>query len=480
MKPFFVDLSKTIRPVQFFSFPAYFKPDQAVMEGISTDSRTLKKKDWFIAIKGQTFNGAHFLSDALSKGISGAIVNEESLEVIPVSYKNSAIPIIVVTDTIKAYGALAKAYFNNLTASTEGKRIAITGSAGKTTCKDFLSHLLSTEFKVFFSKNNLNNHIGVPQNIFQIEELFDFYIFEIGMNHNGEIDYLSSLIEPDHTIITNILPAHIGFFDSLEKIALAKAEIYNHQSPLGTAYIPKEESFFPLLKKQATEKKIKKIQAVDTHSLSIKSHFNKAGELFHNIKTNLADLDGLPIQCAGKHYEKNLALAVEIALRLGLSTDSLKKAIPLLKPTTSRFEIICQSPLIIDDAYNANPISMIEAIKWCLNLGVKNVYIVLGDIFELGEKEKFYHQQIGEKIADLAENNNKAKFVFIGKAMKETVKTLKSLPKGKNMGLSYFENQEKAIGYLKETLQTNNLYFFKASNGMRFQYLIQEFLCFTT
>ena len=490
MSPLAIHLGRTIHPIQFFSSPSNFKPEQqVVIQGLSTDTRTLQKGDWFIAIKGQKFNGVCFLKDALMKGISGAIVNDEDVKRIPISYKNITIPIITVSDSIKAYGALANAYLSQLTAGG-GKKIAITGSAGKTTCKDFLSHLLSSEFKIFTSQYNFNNHIGIPKNIFQIEEplmgekYFDFYIFELAMNHSGEIDYLSSLIKPDYTVITNILPAHIGFFESLKEIALAKSEIFNHQNPLGVVYIPEEEPFFSLLKKRAKENNLKNIQAVNTHFLSIKSHFTKKGKFFHYLKTNFEGLNDISIKCMGKHQEKNLALTVKIGLDLGLSISSLKKAIPSLKPTDSRFEIAHHCPLVIDDTYNANPTSMIEAVEWCLQLGLENTYIVLGDVLELGEKEKFYHQQIGEKIANLTENNNKVQFIFIGKAMQNTAKnlnrTLKSLASEKIVNFHHFENKEKAIPYLKKTMDKDNFYFFKGSNGMKLQHLIKEFLCFTT
>lgn len=211
MKPFTVDLHRLFYSLNLSdsSLPS----SEIFIKGVTTDTRTLQAGDWFVAINGERVNGINFLEEAVFNGANGAIVCEADFKRIA-DKKNYPIPIIKVPKVIEAYGALSKAYLNHITQGHAHHRIAITGSAGKTSCKDFLSHLLSFQFKVFTSQKNFNNALGVPQNIFTIDEPFDFYIFELGMNHSGEIDYLSSLIEPHVSVITNVLPSHIGFFDS--------------------------------------------------------------------------------------------------------------------------------------------------------------------------------------------------------------------------------------------------------------------------
>lgn len=500
MKPFIVDLNKF---KSFFSIenkeshPIFIPGSKKIyIEGISTDTRSLKKRDWFIAIKGDHFNGIDFVDDAIRMGAKGIIVDEGDFNklknkksTLSEMLSTPTIPIIKVPNVIEIYGLLAKFYLNHITQGKNHHRIAITGSAGKTSCKDFLSAMLSEQFEVFTSYQNFNNALGIPHNIFKIEKTYDFYIFELGMNHKGEIDYLTSLIEPHLTVITNILPAHIGFFNSLEKIALAKAEILNHQVDGGLVYMPQNEFFLPLFRKKAKGKSLQ-LKSVNVDVFSIQSQLepnsNKCSNIEHRLKTksnNLKYLNESPVRFSGIHHAINLSLTVQIALDLGLSSENLKKAIALLKTTESRFQIIHNSPLVIDDAYNANPTSMIDAVKWCVELKSEQAFIVLGDVFELGEKEAFYHREIGRKIAVLAENNNKVSFIFLGQAMRVAYEAFLSRESVKNtqvIQVKHFLEKRDALAHLKKTLNLSGLYFFKASNGMRFKELINEFKCFIT
>lgn len=491
MKPFTIDLQQIFSPfckrgssVGIDGSGKSLSLKRVLIKGVSTDTRTLKAEDWFIAIKGKNFNGVDFLDKAITKGAAGVIVNDDDFKKIETK-KTYPIPIVKVPEEVAAYGLLAKAYLDYITSGHAHRRIAITGSAGKTSCKDFLSTMLSSEFKVFTSRKNFNNHLGVPSNVFAIDGLYDFYIFELAMNHAGEIDYLSSLIKPHITMITNILPAHIGFFDCLEQIALAKAEIFNHQLSEGKVYLPQTEPFFSLLKEKAEDKKLH-IKAIDVNLFSIKSELRLEEGIHHYLKTKslpLKALNGTPIECAGGHHASNLSLCGQVALDLKLTLPSLKKAISSLKTTESRFEIVCESPLIIDDSYNANPASMIEAIRCCVELRGENafskLFVVLGDIFELGEKREFYHQEIGEKIAILTENSSKVSFIFIGQAMQVAYKTLKD-SKVDGVETMHFQDKQAALNYLQKKVDINGFYFFKASNGMQFKQLINDFKCSIT
>ena len=443
---------------------------------IKTDSRIVKKGDCFIAIDGENHRGIDFIEQVLEQEVEVILFEEKYLKFFLEVLKKQRILVenvnfITVKNSIKAYGKIASYYF----AKFSGTKIAITGSAGKTTLKEVLYQAFSLSKRVFCSEKNFNNHIGVPLNLLKIEKDYDIYLIEIGMNHLQEIDYLSSLIQPDISIITNILNAHLGNFNHLQEIAQAKSEIFNHQKVNGIAFIPEvnEINYRNYLLQQAKKNKVKVKSFSINRVVSIIRYNEKIGRFFtefQDTKTNYL----LKVKGIFPFHYSYISTAICLGEYLNIKVKSIFLHLSNLKNINRRFEIIHNHPIVIDDAYNSNPYSLQVSVDSLLKVTSGNFkqFIILGDILELGKYSRYYHEKVAQEIGNslLFQSNKDIFFLLYGKEMKLFFKALPYKNK------QYFSSFKEILKVLKSNVEKSNLYYFKASNGVNFKKLINEFL----
>jgi len=366
--------------------------------GVSIDSRSLRPGDLFVAIRGPRFDAHDFLDDAFAAGAACALVNR-----IPRGHLAER-PLLIVEDTYSGLKKLSRAARKR----GQAKCIAITGSVGKTSTKEALAAALRPSGKVAATVGNLNNLWGVPLSLARMERDCKFGVFEIGMNHAGEITPLTRMVSPDIAIITTVEAVHLEFFDSIEGIANAKAEIFDGLAPGGTAIINRDNRFFDFLCDEARNRGIEHIVSFGAHEAAdVRLTDYQSGSPTHVS----ADIMGSPlsfsISLPGRHSALN-AMAVLAAVKvLGADLDGAAKALGAMDAPAGRGKRLRVdlpgggTVLLIDDSYNASPASMRAAFKvlgqTAPGAGGRRI-AVLGDMAELGRGTPLAHADLADDL----------------------------------------------------------------------------------
>ena len=419
-------------------------------KGVVTDTRLSVKNCFYIALKGINFDGNNFAKEAIEKGAFYALVNKKSI------VKDND-RFIYVDDTLQTLQKLAN-YHRSI---IDTKIIAITGSNGKTTTKELLSEILSKEFKIFATKGNLNNHIGVPLSLLSINRECEYAIIELGANHLGEINHLCKIAKPDLGLITNFGYAHIEGFGSFEGVVKGKSELYNY-------LIEKKGRLFINLD-DAIQKKWLKYRPISTYGQTSKADF-KIEKINNKGKGTTIKIENLIIesQLFGDYNFSNIGASVAISRFLGVSNQKIKKALELYKPINKRSQVINKkNNKILLDAYNANPSSMIASINSFLKNNPKNSIAVLGDMLELG----FYEKEGHVKIIKLLESSPFEEIFFVGKLFFKFSKESNSFKKT----IHFFKEKIEAYSYLKKRKFENKNILIKGSRKLQLEDTINFF-----
>ncbi len=357
--------------------------------GVSTDTRTIEKGDVFFALEGQRFDGHDYLQEAAQKGARCFVVSKTP----DLSEFKEPSGLILVADTLTAYGDLAKFYRQKFKIPA----IAITGSAGKTTVKELVAHVLQRRFKVLKNRGTENNLVGVPKTLLRLEKEHEVVVLEMGTNQSGEIDRLSSMIAPQFGILTQIGLAHLEGLKTQEGIKKEKLSLLNHVERGGFLILNGQD---PLLRDvQSGVHRIRRVglskEGSDRTAEQIWCHeegcsFYVEGELF---ETSLI----------GRHNVVNCLYAIEAALTLGMPLDRIQEALRSFKAVPGRMNVKnIDGIFFLDDSYNSNPHSFraaLETLKDFKMRGRKGV--VCGDMLELGAQAEELHRDIGTGLAEL-------------------------------------------------------------------------------
>ena len=357
-------------------------------KGISIDTRTLNKGDLFVALKGDAGDGHAFLAEAAAKGAAAAIVSESSAVLLPT---------LPVDDTLKTLELLGVAARTRCAAV----RIAVTGSVGKTSTKEMLKRVLQTQAPTHGSVASYNNHWGVPLTLARMPQETQFGIFEVGMNHAGEIIPLSRMIQPHIAIITSIGEAHAGFFDSIDDIARAKAEIFEGMAQGGAALLNRDNPYFELLSQLAQEKGLNVFSFGHHEKATYRLlAFEKEGEGGHVIAEIGGTHIAYTVPVPGKHWITN-SLAVLGAVHLaGADVRKAAQDLATIEAIAGRGQSHKGIFTIFDESYNANPVSMRAALEVLgQSQGTRKV-AVLGHMVELGEISQQRHADLLEPLLE--------------------------------------------------------------------------------
>ncbi len=413
------------------------------IESYSKDTRTIKKNDCYIGIIGETFDGNLFWEDAKEKGACACLLDsfEGKIE------EKDPFTIILVSDTIAAIQALA----HYVRIESHAKVVAITGSAGKTSTKDMIASVLEEKYKILKTPGNLNGQIGLPLNILAYKDE-PVWVLEMGMNDFGQLKELSSIASPDVAVITNIGTAHIGILGSRENILKAKLEILEGMNDKGVLVLNGDNDLLKTVKTDLKQVTFGLESGNDIVATDIKMDGEKT---ICKIENN-----EIEIPVMGEVFVYNALAAYAVGKLFSLTPEEIKNGIASFQMSNNRMNTIKTTKFtIINDTYNANPDSVKSAIKTLGTFKNRKVAI-LGDMLELGENEKKYHQEIGEfcneKIDVLITIGVLSKNMF-DKFTKEKY---------------YFKTNEEAETKLKDILKQDYVILVKASHSMKLDTIV--------
>ncbi|WP_031480766.1 UDP-N-acetylmuramoyl-tripeptide--D-alanyl-D-alanine ligase [Maridesulfovibrio frigidus] len=359
------------------------------ISAVRIDSRLVGKGDVFFCIEGDNYDGHNFADQALKAGAAAVVASQFLPEL-------EDKPVIMVRNTVQALGKLA-AYWRT---RAKAKMIAVTGSAGKTTVKEMLAHVLGGQYSVHKNFMNLNNQIGLPMSMLAATGDEDFWVMELGISLPGDMDELGVIAEPDMAIIHNIGPAHLEGLGSMENVACAKASLFNYIQPGGRALCCKDHE---QLWNAASEITNPTPFSSEDSSAPYFSELLEAmpdGKGRFLLKAEDAKAETLLPTC-GSHFAENAAAVTCAASLLGLGLEEIADRLKTVELPKQRFHCHTHGKwTLIDDTYNANPLSMNKAIDTANQIsGERPLVLVLGDMLELGDDAAKAHCELGEKIA---------------------------------------------------------------------------------
>lgn len=404
--------------------------------GISTDTRKITENVLFFALKGDKFNANSFAHEALSKGAKYVIIDEAE-------YATDE-RCILVGDVLYTLQKLANYHRQQLNIPFVG----MTGSNGKTTSKELVAAVLSKKYKTYYTKGNLNNHIGVPLTLLGIDESYDIAVIEMGANHQGEIRDLCNICEPTHGFITNIGKAHLEGFGGVEGVKKGKGELFDFlEKSGGTVFVnAQNEVLLTMAASRKFKEKIEYLTADSEPKMLQDSPIVVFSANEKQYETNLP----------GSYNFENIAAALAIGQYFGVESALANEAVSEYNPDNNRSQIIEKGTnSILLDAYNANPSSMAASIQNFINLKTdKKKVVILGDMFELGEESEAEHRLLGALIA----KGNFDLVVLFGHLI---APALESLPKA-----FYFSDKFSLHNWLIDKYLHDSYILIKGSRGV--------------
>lgn len=425
-----------------------------IVSSISTDTRSLKQGDLFVAIEGERFDGHRFVDQALSRGAAGVVFTHRKRALLRPLMKDSPVPFLGVPDTRETLGMMARKYARRFPVA----RIAVTGSVGKTTTTSLIHRVLEQRYRVAASPRSFNNDIGVPTSMFQVDRSIQVLVQEIGTSHPGEIAGLSRILEQDHAVVTGIGPSHLEFFGSVRNVAREKKQALTCLSEEGVAFLNAEDPWFSFLQ-----------QGIKAR---IRSFGLRKGELHpEDVRVDLDGtvftLAGTPVKLAipGLHGVLNATAAALVGFHLGLTSGEVKRGVENYLPASGRGRVLRSGGVtVIDESYNASPLSVSASLRTLEQATARRKLFVFGDMLELGGQGKRYHLQAGEEAR------------MRGVHLLFTVGPLAALAavefRGRGGDARHFQTVEELIRDLRGVLGQGDLVLVKGSRAVRLERVV--------
>jgi UDP-N-acetylmuramoyl-tripeptide--D-alanyl-D-alanine ligase len=419
--------------------------------GYSIDSRTLTAGDLFIAIAGERFDGHEYVQAALEKGAVGAIVAAEK------KVAGDPLRLLQVEDTVKALqllGAAARRLWGK-------PLLAVTGSAGKTTTKEILAHILATRFRVMKSSGNLNNHIGLPLQLLKLEAEHDLAVVEMGMNHAGEIRALGALAHHDLAVVTTVAPVHLEFFGSLAEIARAKYEIIETLHSGGVAVLNADDEYVCQFGRDFKGKVvtfgIKRAADVSAHNIKLNG---AEGSTFELVVGSVGEPVTFPL--VGEHNIYNALAAAAAAMERGLTPSQAAVALSSIAPPDKRGQVLqIGGATIINDCYNSNPRALAAMIDTLASMKAERRILIVGEMLELGPTAEALHRESGKHAAE--------KKIDLVIGVRGMARAVAEAACGAGTQAQFVETPEQAGEWLAQNLRPGDAVLLKASRGVKLE-----------
>ncbi|MBI2678355.1 MAG: UDP-N-acetylmuramoyl-tripeptide--D-alanyl-D-alanine ligase [Candidatus Koribacter versatilis] len=430
----------------------------ALATGYSIDSRTIKPGDLFFAIKGENFDGHDFVDAALAAGAVAAVVRASGPPHDPDLGR-----VIVVPDTLVALQRLALAV-----RKLWGKPlVGVTGSAGKTTTKEAIAHVLAERFRVLKSEGNLNNHYGLPLQLLRLEPEHEIAVIEMGMNHLGEIAALCKIAEPNVGVVTNVAPVHLGFFESVREIAQAKYELVQSLPHGGTAVLNADDEYVSQFGRDFHGKVVLfgiKKQA-DVCAANVVER-GEQGSRFDLVVEGVREPVQLPL--LGRHNIYNALAAAAVAAQKHMTPSEIAGAFATIKPAEKRGQVLhVAGATVINDCYNSNPKALEAMMDALASLPAKRHIVVAGEMLELGTSADALHYDCGA----LAAAKRFDMLIGVRGAAKKIVEGAHA---GGLISAEYVETPEAAGEWLASTVRAGDAVLLKASRGVRLERALEK------
>lgn len=418
------------------------------VRGIVTDSREVRPGDLYIAISGDRVDGHTFIKDVFEKGAVCALVNSE--------IENADEQLIKVNNSVSTIGKVAKAWRNQFDIPVMG----ITGSNGKTSTKELLKHMLSAQFNIHATEGNFNTSIGLPLTLLRLTKENTMSLLEMGANQPGDIAQLCEIAQPTHGVITNIAPAHLEGFGTIEAVAKTKGELF--------ACLSKGVSFI-----NAADYRVGALEILgDSISFGLTPECDYPADIHHEKDgtiTLTVDAEEIPTHSVNLTFAKNVIACVAISRTLGLSWGEIRENVASFQPPKGRCEVKNNGMItIIDDTYNANLESTVAAIDYLKAFSGNGQRIfVFGDMFELGDLSQDQHRRVGEKC-------NEAELSAVFTVGEETVTTDAIITYSELH--KHFDNKDDLLTSLKSIVKDGDKVLVKGSRGMKMETIVEAML----
>ena len=421
---------------------------------ITTDSRKAGKDSLFVAIKGERVDAHKFIPAVFEQGAL-CVISEQELA-------DPAGAYIQVDSSLQAIKDIAEFYRKQL----DIKVVGITGSVGKTSTKEMIASVLSEKYRVLKTLGNFNNELGLPLTVFRLREEDEIAVLEMGISHFGEMHRLSKIARPDICVITNIGQCHLEFLGDRDGVLKAKSEIFDYLAPDGTIVLNGDDDKLATLQEVEGIQPVffgidsdRMISATQIHSLGLKG-------IACRICTGQGDFD-VTIPIPGYHMVYNALAGTAVGLSLGMTTEEIKRGIEKLESLSGRFHIIeTDNYTVVDDCYNANPVSMKASLK-VLGDALGRKVAILGDMGELGENE----QQLHEEVGVAAGQQGIQMLICVGALSEGMAKAARET--NPQMEVIHKQTLEEAIDSLPQYLKQGDTILVKASHFMHFEKIVE-------
>jgi UDP-N-acetylmuramoyl-tripeptide--D-alanyl-D-alanine ligase len=446
----------------------------AVATGYSIDSRTIIPGEVFFAVRGERMDGHDFLDQAFENGAIAAVLSQQKFAALSASVRAGVrarphslsgaiqLALIPVEDTLVGLQLLAQAV-RRLWARP---LIAVTGSAGKTTTKEAIAHVLASRFRVHKSEGNFNNHFGLPLMLLKLEPEHDCAVVELGMSHLGEITALAQIAQPDTGVVTNVAPVHLEFFKDLAEIARAKYELIESLPETGTAVLNADDEFVSQFGKGFKGK-------VVTYGLAANANVRaenveskgEQGSVFDVVAGNRRERAALPL--VGSHNIHNALAAVAVALERGISLPEAVASFGTMAATDKRGQVVRIGNItVINDCYNSNPKALAAMVNALADMPAKRRIVVAGEMLELGPQGAEMHRESGQHIAQ------KRIDVLVG--VRGLAAEMVNAAKKAGTRAEFLPNADAAGEWLVRETREGDVVLLKASRGVKLERALEK------
>lgn len=429
------------------------------LTGLSIDSRSVAPGELFVAIPGTRFDGNEFVGGAVAAGCAGVLVERPPAA-------PPGVPVLVVPDTMAALARAAGVWRRQVDPVVVG----VTGSSGKTTVKEMIAACLGTRFRVHATRGNLNNHLGVPLTLLRMAEDCQVAVVEMGMNHSGEIAALAAVAGPRVGVVTNVQPAHMGAFTSLEGVARAKGELPAGLPPDGVAVLPRESPFFELLRQLNRGGTVTFGAGAGADYWLAERIVEEAGSRIRVRHGHRELIAHLPY--GGQHVAVNALAASAAAVAAGMEFGAVAEGLARFRLPPGRGEIHRAGGgwVVVDDTYNANPGSITAALHALAEHPAAGRKVaVLGDVLELGEHAEALHRGLAETVVGAGIDLLLTAGPGMGALHREALRS-------GGVTCDHREDPAQWLGRIAPRLHPGDLILVKGSRGMKMERIVQDLL----